>query len=102
MNPPFSAALHVKGSMAGTDFRHLRSALLRLAPGGRLVAITGANLSPSHPDYREAFAELCEHGRLVFSAAISGALYRRQGTTVEAHAMAKAIFTAAARGPDSP
>ena len=83
MNPPFSAALHVKGSTAGTDFRHLRSALLRLAPGGRLVAITGANVSPNHPDYREAFAELSEHSRLVFSAAISGALYRRHGTTVE-------------------
>ena len=95
MNPPFSAALHVKGSTAGTDFRHLRSALLRLAPGGRLVAITGANASPHHPDYREAFAELCGHGRLVFSAAVSGALYRRHGTTVETR------LTVIDRGPAS-
>ena len=34
MNPPFSAALHVKGAAVGTDLRHLRSALHRLAPAG--------------------------------------------------------------------
>ena len=83
MNPPFSAALHVKGPAAGTDFRHVRAALHRLAPGGRLVTLTGANVSPHHPDYRQAFAELEELGRVVFSAGISGALYRRHGTTIE-------------------
>jgi hypothetical protein len=49
MNPPFSAALHVKSAAAGSDLRHVCSALLRLAPGGRLVAITGASTSPLHP-----------------------------------------------------
>jgi predicted RNA methylase len=81
MNPPFSAALHVKGTCPRTDLRHLRSALLRLAPGGRLVAITGANTSPSHPDFRDALLEL--DIRIVFTAGISGALYRRHGTTIE-------------------
>jgi hypothetical protein len=50
MNPPFSAAPNVKGGIAGTDLCHLRSALQRLAPGGRLVAIAGINASPSHPE----------------------------------------------------
>ena len=81
MNPPFSAAPNVKGGMAGTDLRHLRSALLRLAPGGRLVAITGAELFPSHPEFRDGLQDL--EVRVVFTAAIAGALYRRHGTTVE-------------------
>jgi predicted RNA methylase len=83
MNPPFSAALHVKGRARGADFRHLRSALQRLTPGGRLVAITGASFSPANPEYRGAFATLADTGRLVFSAPIAGAVYQRQGTTVE-------------------
>ncbi|MFZ1106075.1 MAG: strawberry notch family protein, partial [Hyphomicrobiaceae bacterium] len=81
MNPPFSAAPNVKGGVAGTDLRHLRSALQRLAPGGRLVAITGINASPGHPDMRDALQDL--DVRVVFTAGISGALYRRHGTTVE-------------------
>jgi hypothetical protein len=81
MNPPFSAAPGVKGAIAGTDLRHLRSALQRLAPGGRLVAITGINASPSHSDLRDALQGL--DVRVVFTAGISGALYRRHGTTVE-------------------
>ena len=81
MNPPFSAALHVKGASARTDLRHLRSALLRLSPGGRVVAITGASTSPSHPDVRDALQDL--DIRVVFTAGISGALYRRHGTSIE-------------------
>lgn len=81
MNPPFSASPNVKGGVAGTDLKHLRSALMRLAPGGRLVAVTGAGLSPeNHP---EAFASLGQHGTLQFTAPIAGSLYRRHGTTVE-------------------
>jgi hypothetical protein len=45
MNPPFSAMAHVQGRMADTTLRHLASALARLAPGGRLITITGANFS---------------------------------------------------------
>ena len=46
MNPPFSAAAHVEGRVADAALRHVGSALARLAEGGRLVAITGANLLP--------------------------------------------------------
>ena len=44
MNPPFSAMANVEGRVADAAFRHIASALNRLAPGGRLVTITGANL----------------------------------------------------------
>ena len=49
MNPPFSVAAHVDGRVADAALRHIASALARLAEGGRLVAITGANLSPTIP-----------------------------------------------------
>jgi hypothetical protein len=83
MNPPFSAAVHVDGRVADAAFRHVASALSRLAEGGRLVAITGANLSPDNPAWRESFIRLQERGRIVFSAAVSGSVYARHGTTID-------------------
>ncbi len=83
MNPPFSVAAHVEGLVADAALRHVASALARLAEGGRLVAITGAALSPDHPAWREAFVRLQERGRVVFSAAIDGRVYARHGTSAE-------------------
>ena len=81
MNPPFSAMAHVSGRIADAGFRHIVSALNRLAPGGRLVAITGANVGPDLPDWRDAFVRLQERGTVVFSAAIAGSVYAKHGTT---------------------
>ena len=81
MNPPFSAMAHVAGRVQDAGFRHITSALNRLAPGGRLVAITGANVGPDMPNWRDAFVQLQERGRVAFTAAIAGAIYARHGTT---------------------
>ena len=81
MNPPFSAMSNVSGRVADAGFRHIASALNRLAPGGRLVAITGANVGPDLPDWCDAFARLQKRGRVVFSAAIAGSVYAKHGTT---------------------
>jgi protein strawberry notch len=83
MNPPFSVAAHVDGKVADAALRHMSSALARLAEGGRLVAITGANLSSDNPAWRDSFVRLQERGRVVFSAAIDGRVYARHGTSVE-------------------
>jgi len=83
MNPPFSVAAHVDGKVADAALRHIASALARLAEGGRLVAITGANLSPNNPTWRDGFVRLQERGRVVFSAAVDGRVYARHGTSVE-------------------
>jgi predicted RNA methylase len=83
MNPPFSVAAHVDGVVADAALRHVTSAFARLADGGRLVAITGASVSPDHPSWRDAFVRLQERGRVVFSAAIEGRVYARHGTTAE-------------------
>jgi predicted RNA methylase len=83
INPPFSAAAHVDGRVADAALRHIGSALTRLAEGGRLVAITGANLSPDNPAWRHEFIRLQERGRVVFSASIDGRVYARHGTTTD-------------------
>jgi hypothetical protein len=49
MHPPFSAVANVDGRTTEATARHLRSALSRLAPGGRLVAITGGSFAPDAP-----------------------------------------------------
>ncbi|TQN59946.1 methylase [Agrobacterium tumefaciens] len=83
MNPPFSAGVHVEGRVADAAWRHFASAFARLAPGGRLVAITGSSLSPDSLTWRDAFVRLQEHGTVLFSAAIDGSVYARHGTTME-------------------
>jgi predicted RNA methylase len=83
MNPPFSVMANVSGRVADAAYRHIASALARLAPAGRLVAITGANFSPEAPAWRDSFVRLQERGRVVFTTAIAGSVYAKHGTTIE-------------------
>jgi predicted RNA methylase len=83
MNPPFSASPHVAGRFAEAAMRHVSSALARLAEGGRLVAITGHNVGPDQPAWRDAFARLQQKARVVFTATIAGSVYARHGTAME-------------------
>ena len=83
MNPPFSAIAHVDRRMTDAALRHIASALARLPEGGRLVAITGAGFASDNPIWTDAFVRLQERGRVVFSAAIDGAVYAKHGTTID-------------------
>ncbi|RUU13603.1 methylase [Mesorhizobium sp. USDA-HM6] len=83
MNPPFSVLANVERRMADAAFRHISSAFARLADGGRLVTITGANCGPEATGWRDAFTQLQERGRVVFTAAIGGSVYAKHGTTIE-------------------
>ncbi|MBN8483818.1 MAG: strawberry notch family protein [Sphingomonadales bacterium] len=83
MNPPFSAALGVETRVADAAFRHIASALARLADGGRLVAITGSSCAPDHAAWRGSFIRLQESARVVFTAPIAGSIYTSHGTTFE-------------------
>ena len=83
MNPPFSVMANVSGRVADAAARHVASALARLADGGRLVTITGANFGPEQPAWRDTFARLQERGRVVFTAAIHGSVYAKHGTSIE-------------------
>ena len=70
-------------AMADAALRHVASALARLSRGGRLVAITGATFAPDDPAWIDAFVRLQERGRVVFSAAIDGAVYAKHGTSID-------------------
>ncbi len=83
MNPPFSVMANVSGRMADAAYRHVASALARLADGGRLVTITGSSFAPDTPAWRDAFIRLQEHGRVVFTASIDGSVYAKHGTTID-------------------
>jgi predicted RNA methylase len=83
MNPPFSAGAHVEGRVTDAAWRHLTSAFARLAPSGRLVAITGSSLSPDNSAWRDAFVRLQRQGTVLFTAAIDGSIYARHGTMME-------------------
>jgi hypothetical protein len=83
MNPPFSAMANVDGRTTEATARHLRSALARLVPGGRLVAITGAGFAPDAPASSETFSRLTESAHLVFTGAMSGAAFAKHGTSFE-------------------
>jgi predicted RNA methylase len=103
MNPPFSAMANVSGRVADAAYRHIASALARLAPGGRLVAITGANFSPELPAWRDHFVRLQERGRVLFTAAIAGSVYTKHGTIIETRltVIDKAPAEDATRFPES-
>ena len=83
MNPPFSAVANVDGRTTEATARHLRSALARLVPGGRLVAITGAGFAPDAPSWSETFGRMTEAAHLVFTGAVSGAAFAKHGTNFE-------------------
>jgi predicted RNA methylase len=83
MNPPFSVSPHIEGRFAEATMHHLAAALARLAEGGRLVAITGHNVGPDRPAWREAFVRLQAKARVVFTASIAGQAYARHGTSME-------------------
>ncbi|MBL6431553.1 MAG: class I SAM-dependent methyltransferase [Alphaproteobacteria bacterium] len=104
MNPPFSVMANVTVRMADAAYRHVASALARLADGGRLVAITGANFSPDARAWRDAFIRLQERGRVVFTAAVAGSVYAKHGTTIETRltVIDKAPAEDAICFPDSP
>ena len=104
MNPPFSVMANVTGRKADAAYRHIASALARLADGGRLVTITGASFAPDAPAWRAAFMRLQEQGRVVFTAAIDGAVYAKHGTTIDTRltVIDKAPADDAAAFPASP
>ncbi|MCD1635922.1 strawberry notch family protein [Martelella mediterranea] len=83
MNPPFSAANHVEGRFRQATSQHVLSALARLAPGGRLVVITGESFRPSTKSFQSAFQRIGQSSEVVFSAAIDGKVFARHGTTID-------------------
>ncbi|MCA4921342.1 MAG: strawberry notch family protein [Methylobacterium sp.] len=83
MNPPFSASPLIAGRHAAATFEHIRSALARLEPNGRLVAITGDSFSPYSRTWRGAFEALQQTSTLRATFGLKRGFFRRHGTDVE-------------------
>ena len=83
MNPPFSVGANIEGKYRQATLAHVRSALARLRPGGRLVTITGSGFSPYSPQWRDAFAALQCMAEVKLTVPIAGSVYARHGTQIE-------------------
>ncbi len=84
MNPPFSATGgRVQGHSNSFGARHVEQALLRLAPGGRLVAIVGAGMAIAAGRFQGWWNALAERYHLRANLGLAGEGYRRFGTTFD-------------------
>ena len=83
INPPFSASPNIDRTMRDATARHIRSALRRLPPGGRLVALTHSSHDPAQSTIAELYRDPgCDLG-FAFTATVDGHIYARHGTSVD-------------------
>jgi len=84
MNPPFSATGgRVSGHRTAFGARHIEQALLRLKPGGRLVAIVGQGMALERPAFRKWWASIGERYRVRANVGVDGNEYAKFGTTFD-------------------
>ncbi len=82
MNPPFSATGgRVNGHRTAFGARHVEQALLRLKPGGRLVAVVGRGMAYDRPAFRDWWEEIGRRYDVRANIGIDGREYARFGTT---------------------
>ena len=85
MNPPFSrTAGRMQKRQPGLDGLHVREAMKRLLPGGRLVAVVGHSASRGSSAHYPLYQAL-EQGPFALRASITvdGSVYKKQGTTFD-------------------
>jgi protein strawberry notch len=84
MNPPFSATGgRVRGHRTAFGARHIEQALLRLKPGGRLVAVVGRGMALDRPMFGEWWKEIGNRYRIRANLGMDGREYARFGTTFD-------------------
>ncbi len=84
MNPPFSATGgRVRGHSTEFGARHVEQALLRLKPGGRLVAIVGRGMALDRPMFRAWWAGLEQRYRVRANLGMDGNVYAKFGTSFD-------------------
>jgi len=83
MNPPFSASPKQDRRNPQATGKHVRSAFLRLTPGGRMVLITGHWFSPTSSFWQSAFAGLEDQVCVRATVVLSGEVYAKHGTSIE-------------------
>ncbi|NOT01206.1 MAG: hypothetical protein HOP29_11325 [Phycisphaerales bacterium] len=84
MNPPFSATGgRVRGHSTEFGARHVEQALLRLKPGGRLVAIVGRGMALDRPAFRGWWKGIESRYRVRANVGLDGKVYGKFGTTFD-------------------
>lgn len=84
MNPPFSATGgRVSGHRTAFGARHIEQALLRLKPGGRLVAIVGCGMAMDRPAFRDWWADITKRYHVRANVGMDGREYAKFGTTFD-------------------
>jgi hypothetical protein len=84
MNPPFSATGgRVRGHSTEFGARHVEQALLRLRPGGRLVAIVGQGMALDRPAFRAWWMDVEGRYHVRANLGLDGGLYARFGTSFD-------------------
>ncbi|MGG6262852.1 strawberry notch-like NTP hydrolase domain-containing protein [Leptolyngbya sp. AN03gr2] len=82
INPPFSASPNFdrRNPLALAD--HIRSALLRLTTGGRMVLIAASWFTPESPSWNRAFQDI-QPLQIRLNALITGGAYYKHGVTLD-------------------
>lgn len=84
MNPPFSATGgRVRGHSTEFGARHVEHALLRLKPGGRLVAIVGQGMALDRQKFRGWWTDIEARYRVRANVGLDGSMYAKFGTTFD-------------------
>jgi len=84
MNPPFSrTGGRLQGESSNKVIQaHIRQALARLAPGGRLVAVVSENMSPNRPMHRLLWDDILDQCSLRANIKVPGKFYAKYGVSV--------------------
>lgn len=84
MNPPFSATGgRLNGHSTSFGARHVEQALLRLKPGGRLVAIVGCGMAMDRPAFEPWWEAIGQHYDIRANIGVDGRQYARFGTSYD-------------------
>ena len=82
-NPPFSRSQGKSKNDRQAVLNHFEAAFSRLAPGGRMVLISGENFKGSAPTWKKDFERIQQSATIVFSSGVDGRAFYKHGTTFE-------------------
>ena len=83
MNPPFSQTAGRMGDKRDINVgaNHIKQALARLSPGGRLVAIVGRGMSMDAPRFTKWWQDISGKYTVRANIAVDGSVYGKYGTS---------------------
>lgn len=84
LNPPFTSHLNHSTKSSGAIWQHLKSALKRLEPNGRMILISQESVNPSSQLWRNRLVEIqTKLATVKFSAGIQSKAYYKHGCSID-------------------